>query len=378
MMNNESNTVEPFSGWEDASDIQILEDTLSTKEVEKKDEIEIDAKEDKEEKNKKKQEKKDEKIAEEVFEDFKENTDGDDIEDDELIEEYSKEIKSDSKYVLDFLKQKGLVNFEESDEELTEEDYGQILEDSYEEAVDKKVSDMFSDIPDSVKNLVKYAINGGNVEELLSKMVQNTKSPIKKGMDLENEKNQELIVKTSRELDGEDSETTESYIEFLKESGKLGSIASKLYEKVIQKQQQEETKDLEKVNEEKKLLKERQRQYKNDLSSFFKENKEIKGVKIGLNESKELPSYIADSVVSLEDGRKVSMMQRDLFNALQDKSKIAIIAKLLRNDFDFSDIVNSEKTKYSKEIRQNLQRSKGISKTSSAKSYKNKTLADYF
>lgn len=239
---------------------------------------------------------------------------------------------------------------------------------------------MFSEVPDSVKNLVKYAINGGNVEELFSKMASQPTSKITKDMDLEDEKNLAMIVKTSKKAEGEDDETTEAYIEFLKESGKLKAVASKMHEKIVEKDAELAAQEATKAAEQKRTLKERQRKFKNEMSSLVSETKEFNGVKLNDKDSKELPSYIADATVEMEDGRKVTNMQRDLFAALQDKNKTVLLAKILRDDFDFKDISKAEKTKYSREVKQNLQRSKTLapSKSAGSSQRKAKALADFF
>src|SRR5690606_9757322 len=81
-------------------------------------------------------------------------------------------------------------------------------------------------------------------------------------------------------------------------------------------------------------IKEKQRKFRNELVEFISD-KDVP-VKLTKQEQKDLPAYMADTTVQLENGNKISKMQSDLFNALADKEKALKLAKLLKNNFDFT------------------------------------------
>ena len=393
MSKTANDTLDTFEGWENATDIDFFgeapeevkdEATKLLEEVEKAD-IETTV----EDKKKKTDPKADEtKKGDEPEIDFfgdageeddtktksKASTDDNDEEDDTPV------ALSD-KAVLTYLKSKNLANFELNEgEELTDELASELLEDSYEDAVEERVKSLMKDLPDTLKNFVKLATSGGDVNELISKMAISPTTKITKDLDLEDEKNQILVIKTLKATEGEDEDTTDTYIEFLKDSGKLKGVSEKSKDKIVAANAKQVADEAERTRQNKLAQKERQRQFKAELSEFIDTKDEIASMGINKVDKRNLPSYIADRNVKLEDGRVTTAMQKDLFNVLQDKDKTVILAKLLKNNFDFSEIIKAEKTKYTKEVKQGLSRSKSASSnTTKGSSHSGKgQLADYF
>lgn len=296
-------------------------------------------------------------------------------------EEEDEEVAPSSKSVLTFLKDKKLVDYElEEGEELTDDLASEILEDSYDDSVEERVKGLMKDLPDTVKNLITFATSGGNVDAFISQLAKTPTVKITDSLDLEDEDNQRLVIRTQKAIEGEDNDTTESYIEFLKESGKLKATAEKTKVKIVKANAKTVSDAAENTKASKLAQKERQRDFKAELTEFIGGKEEISSMTINKIDKRKLPSYIADRNVKLEDGKLTTAMQRDLIAVLQDKDRTVILAKLLKNNFDFSEIIKAEKTKYSKEVKQGLSRSKGASKrTTKGSSHSGtKTLADYF
>ena len=61
-------------------------------------------------------------------------------------------------------------------------------------------------------------------------------------------------------------------------------------------------------------------------------------LRISKKESRELPDYITNANIETEDGRVTTGFYNDLSKALRDKNKILALAKIIKTDFDFSDI----------------------------------------
>lgn len=278
--------------------------------------------------------------------------------------------------VANFLKEKGFLNFElEDGEELDEEKAFSLIEDKFEESVDSKVEELMKTLPEDVKNLVKYAVNGGDVNSYLNTISSTTKS-ITKDLDLEDEKNQEFLVREKLKAQGEDDEYIQSQIEFLKEKNKLGDVAEKYFEKVLSERETKEKELVEKQKQAKKEAKENQLKFKKEISTILEEKEEVKGLKFNKQDKRELPEYISSASIELQDGRTITPFYNDLFETLKDKDKTLLLAKLIKSDFDFSSIEKEAQTKSTKQVKDNLERK---NETSVKKgSSQPKRITDYF
>jgi len=69
---------------------------------------------------------------------------------------------------VNLLKEKGLIDFElEDNQELDEE-----------EAIENRVEELFTELPDIVKQIVKYAKDGGNLDRLFENLAKTKQVPI--------------------------------------------------------------------------------------------------------------------------------------------------------------------------------------------------------
>lgn len=319
---------------------------------------------------------KEEEDAFKEFETTEKETEEDESEDSKKTSETTtKELNNIG--VASFLKEKGFLDFElEEGEELDEDKASTLIEEKFEESVETKVNDLIKGLPETVKNLVKFAANGGNVTEYLSALQSRGSDKISKDIDLEDEKNQELVVRHKLAAQGEEDEDIETQIEFLKEKGKLGDVAEKHFSKWVKESEDEEKAFAENQKNARKVAKENQIKFKKEISSLLQEKDEIYNLKFSDTEKKELPDYISNASIELEDGRKMTPFYSDLFETLKDKEKTLALAKIIKKGLDFSDIEKSAKTKQTKELKENLQRTE---KTSVSKgSSQPKRLTDYF
>lgn len=290
-------------------------------------------------------------------------------------------VKVGSKSTLEFLKEKGLVDYElEEGTELTEELAEEILEDNWEESVEATAGEKIKDLPDGLKQMIQIALKGGDYTGVLKNIVEFNKTGITADLDLEVEANQELVVRENLKREGHDQEYIDANIEFLKDGGKLKGISEKLRDKLVSEQKAKADAEVERVAKSKEAVKEKQRQFKADAVAFISNANNLKGLVINKKDKEELPSYISDVSVSMEDGRQVTALQKDLFEIFGDKESLTILAKLVRSKFDFSSITAKSITDYSNSIKEGVQNekkkpavagSKGSSQTSK------KSLADY-
>ena len=283
-----------------------------------------------------------------------------------------------------FLKDKGLIDFEMEDgAELTPEIAEEILEDSLEEKVDNKLTDLFNELPDVVKELNKFAMQGGDVNDFFNKIAKPADAiSISADMDMTKDENKELVIKHQLKSEGYDDEYIDSNIEFLKDSGKLDSVSTKHFDKWKEEDKANKTALFKKHQEKVKQDKEKIRKHKSLVATTLKNTKELNGFKITKDDVKSLPSYMSDRKVKLEDGKLITEMEKDLYSALRDKDKQLLIAKILKNDFNFEDFQTNATTKVAKEVKENLRRGSNNTpvKSASGSSQKNKkeSLADFF
>ena len=117
-------------------------------------------------------------------------------------------------------------------------------------------------------------------------------------------------------------------------------------------------KEVERQKADKKSQVESQKEFKKSISTFVSESTEIKGMPLNKKDSQELPDYISNPTIKLQDGRQITPFYRDLFESFKDKEKLVLLAKLVKNEFDFSDIKKEVATKQTREIKNEFQRQK--------------------
>ena len=115
---------------------------------------------------------------------------------------------------LNFLKEKGLVDFElGEDEELTEEKAEEILENSLEEKLETKLEETLKDLPESVKNLVRFTAKGGHPEEYFDLVFRGKEENISSKLDISKEENQVKFLSYKLREEGHDEDFIEGNVD---------------------------------------------------------------------------------------------------------------------------------------------------------------------
>ena len=352
-----------FEGWdENPADLDFFGET--EKEEPKKDSEKKDSE------KKESKEKSEEKIIENNL--FKEEKEEEVEKKEPIIEE-----KDYSVSTLEYLKEKGLVDFElEKDAELNSELAEEILEDSLDKRIEERVNELFEDLPNEVKELNKFVIDGGNINDFLNAYSKNKDV----NTDLTKEENQELMVKNHLKKEGYDDDYIKSQIEFLKDSNNLEKIANTYLNKYKKEKEKEKETILKEQKNKSILEKENRRKLKNKVVDYIKDKENINGLTLSKSDKRVLPSYMTDKKIKLKNGETISEMQKDLYMALQDEKKSIIISKLLKNDFNFKEIEINAETKVTKQIKDDIRRNKETtpSKSTNTSYQKTKRLSDYF
>ena len=275
---------------------------------------------------------------------------------------------------------------EEKEEEENEDEEEENEEYKFEEAVDNRIKEIYDNLPYVLKQLNKYAIEGGDINKFFNTLVKNNNSKINENLDLEDENNQELIVRQMLKDEGNDDDEIDTQIEYYKESGKLEMLAEKKFNKWKKKRKEDRNKLLKEQEEANKKERELLRKAKSKTIDFLSENKTVGELKFNKEDKRLLPSYMNDKTIKLQNGAFISQLQKELFYDLPNNEKAFIqLATLMKNrnkdgTFNFKNIIENTKTKVIKEVKENITRSKTEkpTKSKSNKKYVQKSLADYF
>ena len=251
----------------------------------------------------------------------------------------------------------------------------------FEVLVEERVEELLNDLPDAIKELNKYVLNGGDWREILSVM---NKSVTELDLDIEKEHNQELLLRKILKEEGNDEEEIETQIEYLKETGKLKAIAVKKYNK-IEEQKKEDAQNL--LKQQELLAKQEKENIKlaKEKAKTFLEKNEIKGLDITVKDKSEIPSYVLDKTVKLKNGTYITPLQYELFYELpKNEAAFLQLAVLIRNrntdgTFNFSNIERKIRTELTKELKDNIRNTKTTSTSAvSGNSKTGKSLAEIF
>ena len=312
-------------------------------------------------------------------EDEEDDSDEDETSDDEdESKDSSEKPKSKGKKtsgivsVFKMLKDKGIIELNEDDEaELDDNTASDMIEDSFDRAVDNKLAEMISGLEPERKELIKFISGGGDLSKL-SLTVGNKISAV----DIDKESDQIKILKNhliSTEFGDEDE--IDAQIQFYKDRGILDKQAKKIYKNTESKEQQKRQEILQQQEQERAKTKENQRKYRGTLIKTLEENSEIGDITFS-RKDKDLPNYINEASIQLENSeKKITPFYKDLYAAMQDPKKTLVLAKILRSNFDFSSIKNSAISKQTKDIKDNIERTKD-KKSSAKKSSQPVRLAD--
>lgn len=280
---------------------------------------------------------------------------------------------------LRYLKGKGMADFKDS-EDLTEDEAEEILERSMEDGIDNRIEEMFSGLPAILKNLTKYALDGGDVREFIHEVIAKQPSHLSPDLDLTNPANQELVIRTQLASEGYDDEYIDSQIEFLNTNGKLENAAQNHFNKWKKAQEEQQQLMMKQQREAARSEQEGRRKLKARMADFVNSLDDIQGVKITTQDRREIPSYMSDRNITLDDGTIVTALQRDLRTVLQDDEKAVLLAKMLKGGFDLNALQRVVKSHVVSEERQNVRRvsSKPPQSAGTAEGQRKKALWDYF
>lgn len=350
-----------FEGWDNDSTEDLFKDTDSTAEKSVEDVIEEDDKSFKETlENPKKGSEEDTKSPVE--------NEGEDLFNMEEDKDSEEEPDSDTE-VLEYLKEKGLVDFSEEDLKGSENPIRDILDKTTQKTLLSKIESL----PKNAQGLIKYIVDGGTVENYLKEVSSNRVEGIVDDMDMDSEENQELVTYNMLLQEGNDEESVKTQIELLKDSGKLESFSKSKYKKWKTAKKEGEEEIIRRNKERQDLEKKKLKEGKKEIQKYLESTDRVGDIPIAKGDVDNLSNYISDRTVKLENGSSITQMQKELHYGIP-KNEVAMmqLALLMRNrnedgTFNFKAIIDDAESKVTRKVRNEFRRDKKDVPNSSAK-----------
>jgi hypothetical protein len=263
------------------------------------------------------------------------------------------------------------------DEELTGDKFIELQDKEIESRVDEAFEGFFSELDVDAAAFLKHKKEGGSTQDFFKVYGQNTGAPTG---DLDDESYQEKVSRYYyANVEKDEAEDIDDKIEWLKDSGKLEKYAGKFDQKIkdSEKEQKESlakaAKTQSKADEDAKVA------FANGVQEALDSTDQVDNFTFTKESKKSLLPFITKSNVKVGKNRYVTGMQSKLGTALRDPEKMLILAQLLQNDFDVSDIINNDNTTRTKKLKNDIQRKKtGVKPKSSGRTGSKRSLSDMF
>ena len=263
----------------------------------------------------------------------------------------------------------------EDGEELDADRFYELQQEEYETEVQKRLEAWATqELDDDARAFIKFKTQGGDTSEFF-KTYQNT-SEITLG-DIEDEDYQDNLIRYQLQKEGWDKDEIEDRLEFLTESNKKSKFAERYHDRLIKEQEKEKQALVKQAEEQKIRAKQQEEQFRASIKDTLDTNKEINGIKFTDKDKGNLINFLTKRE-KLEDGRVITGFQKKLSESFNDPKKIALLAKILNDDFDFSSFEKSAITKKTKEIKRNIEQRQSMRPTGSGSSSGANSLASLF
>lgn len=303
-------------------------------------------------------------------------------------EDINEDVQSSySKETLNYLFNNEFIDKDENDsfdfDTASDTDIDFYIREKLDKSVDQHVEMVLNDLPDVVKQLNKYVINGGDFNDFIQ--YYNANQTVN-NFNIDTPENQKTLISNGLKQQGYTDEYIESQLEFLENTNRLELTAKEQY-KLYQKQLQEEQEKLYKQQEAQiEEQKKQEKEYRTQLHSIINSSNNIGDLTISKQDKNTLSNFITDRKIKLENGQYITELQKELFYDIpQNNEAMLQLALLVKNrnadgTFNFDNIKKQTETQITKQIKNNLQRNKPIvpNDTKDRRQYTRKSLADYF
>ena len=264
--------------------------------------------------------------------------------------------------------------------DITYEDFINLQDAEVEARVDEAFEAFFEEMDEDGKEFLKFKKNGGKSSDFI-KVIGNGLDIDK--FDADNIKQQEAIVEFYLLNDGKDEEEIETQLDYLKTSGKLAKMSEK-YFNTIKKVEKENKEKLIKYQEESAKKKEKDiKEFNARIKSVITSTDKVGAFPISKADHKLLTDFITSPTIKVGKNSFIPQFNASLGKILNPKTdadvkKLILLGKLLKNDFDISDVVLTKNTEQTQQVRSALKEARTGIKQIRSSDTKTKSLADYF
>lgn len=282
------------------------------------------------------------------------------------------------------LKEKGVLENVEipKDKKLTEEEFFELQDTEIEVRVKETIEAFTEKMDEDGKAFMKHKVRGGSTKDFIETYYGS-------GIDYDKfdpedaaqvDELNRFYVSTVEGLKGDD---LEDRLQGLKDSGKAKAKATDWASK-LQKIENKAKEDLAaKVEEDYNKKKENTKKFNESLIDALDKVSTVGGFTISKEDKKKLAPFMTKATVKVGKDQYVPPLQIKLAAILNPKNKesrekLIVLAKLVENDFDISDLVPKIETTVIKRANKLLQRSKVNTAPSSSGGYGRRVLADAF
>lgn len=276
------------------------------------------------------------------------------------------------------LKESGIFKHVEIDEgeEIDVDRLYELQQEEIETEVEARLQSWATDdLDEDAQAFIKFKIQGGNTADFF-KTYQNN-SQITLG-DIEDENYQDQLIRYQLQKEGWDKDEIEDRLEYLTESNKKSKFAEKYFTKLeqeIETQKQNLNKQAEEQRQKAKLQEE---EFKASIKDTLDANSEIKGLKLSDKDKGTILNFLTKKDQKIDNNTSITGFQRKLSEVFKDPNKIVLLAKLVNDDFDFSQLEKSSVTKKTKEVKRNIENRQSMRPSGSGSSSGANSLASLF
>ena len=264
----------------------------------------------------------------------------------------------------------------EEDEEIDADRLYELQQEEIEAEVGARLESWANeDLDEDAQAFIKFKLQGGNTADFF-KTYQNN-SQITLG-DIEDENYQDQLIRYQLQKEGWDKDEIEDRLEYLTDSNKKSKFAEKYYSKLEKEIEQEKQNLNKQAEEQRQKAKLQEEEFKNSIKETLDSNTEIKGLKISDKDKGTILNFLTKKDQKIDNNTNITGFQRKLSEVFKDPNKIVLLAKLVNDDFDFSQLEKSSVTKKTKEVKRNIENRQSMRPSGSGSSSGANSLASLF
>lgn len=266
------------------------------------------------------------------------------VEENEDQEETKEVVEEDNKTSLkpfaSYMKEKGILDYEDDEFEDTEEGLEKVVD----KTIEKRVNDWKKSYPEETQKFLDYIENGGDPKQFIN-LYYNTATW--EGFTIESEATQKHTIREGLRLAGYEDAEIEEELSVYEDLGKLEAKAKQFLPK-LQKNEKDFKSGL--IENQKKQAVQREKetkQYYDTLHKTWFEKEELNGFKL----NKKAKEDIWDFIYKIDKKSGKTGLQESYENNIDAQFMYAYLAK---NNFDLSKLEKIVKTKVTSEVRKSL------------------------